>query len=173
MQGFAGVKTAPRVIVLGWLALAACNDSADWYYHWECNGDSECLATNPTGQSSGDLDEGPDQVNCTQLLQFSAHFWGHDALDLCDQSPTPGGGVTHMLTYDGNGNSGGTVPVDPTHYTPLQLITVLGNPGNLVRTGYGFVSWNSKADGSGKAWSQGQRFILTADASLFATWVAH
>jgi hypothetical protein len=45
------------------------------------------------------------------------------------------------------------VPVDPTHYTGLQLVTVVGNSGSLVRTGDAFVSWNSKPDGSGKAWA--------------------
>ena len=164
------ISAAHRVAVFGCLALAACSDPADWYYHWNCNGDPECLTTNPTGQPSGDSDEGPEEVNCTQLMQFRVHFWGPGALDACDQSPTPGGGVTYALTYDGNGNSGGAVPVDPTHYTELQLVTVLGNPGSLVRTGHAFAGWNSKADGSGKAWTAGQHFILTTDATLYAGW---
>ena len=65
--------------------------SDDWYYHWNCNGDPDCLATNPTGQPSGTLNEGPEKVNCTQLLQFAAHFWGPAATNSCDQSPAGGG----------------------------------------------------------------------------------
>lgn len=61
--------------------------NGDWYYHWNCNGDAECLATNSAGQPSGTLDEGPVKVNCTQLLQFAATFWGSAATDSCDQSP--------------------------------------------------------------------------------------
>jgi hypothetical protein len=61
--------------------------SGDWYYHWNCNGDAECLATNAAGQPSGTLDEGPVEVNCTQLVQFAAMFWGSAATDSCDQSP--------------------------------------------------------------------------------------
>jgi hypothetical protein len=62
--------------------------SVDWYYHWSCNGDPDCLATNPTGQPSGTLNQGPVQINCTQLLQFAARFWGPAATNSCDNSPT-------------------------------------------------------------------------------------
>src|SRR5579859_1514421 len=63
---------------LSFLLLAACgassstssSGSGDWFYHWNCNGDSECLATNPTGAASGTLDEGPVEAECTQILQF-------------------------------------------------------------------------------------------------------
>ena len=65
------------VLFFGLVALTACgaSGSGDWYYHWNCNGDAECLATNPTGQPSGDLDEGPVQANCTPFLQFAQNFW--------------------------------------------------------------------------------------------------
>ncbi len=46
----------------------------DWYYHWSCNGDTECLALNPTGASSGTTNEGPKKVDCTQLQEFSRRF---------------------------------------------------------------------------------------------------
>src|SRR6478735_1058251 len=57
--------------------------ATNWYYHWNCNGDADCLATNPTGAASGTLDEGPDQVNCTQLMVFASHFWGPAAFNSC------------------------------------------------------------------------------------------
>ena len=57
----------------------------NWYYHWNCNGDSDCLATNPTGAASGTLDEGPDEVNCTQLMVFASHFLGTDRVQLLRQ----------------------------------------------------------------------------------------
>ena len=160
-----------RALASGLIALAACGNTADWYYHWSCNSDAECLFTNPTGQASGDLDEGPDGVNCTQLLTFAAHFWGSAATNSCDQSPTP---LTYTVTYDGNGSTGGSVPVDPTRYIDGQNVTVKGNTGNLARTGYLFANWNSKADGSGKAWSQGQIFRINgSNATLFAVWTPH
>lgn len=60
---------------------------SDWYYHFSCNGDAQCLATNPTGQPSGSLNEGPTASNCTQLLEFAARFWGPAAFNSCDHSP--------------------------------------------------------------------------------------
>src|SRR5215472_1271804 len=84
------------------LALAACgaggstssSGSGDWFYHWNCNGDSECLATNPTGAASGTSDEGPAEAACTPLLQFAQQFWGSAAVDSCDQNAngSAGGG---------------------------------------------------------------------------------
>jgi hypothetical protein len=63
--------------------------NGDWYYHWNCNGDSECLATNPNGTPTGTTDEGPGaggQSSCDALLQFAATWWGPTAVDACDQN---------------------------------------------------------------------------------------
>ena len=52
--------------------------------------------------------------------------------------------------------------------------TPLTYTGNLVRTGYLFGNRNSKADGSEKAWSQGQIFRINgSNATLFAVWTPH
>jgi hypothetical protein len=93
------ICSTATVLVLLSLVLDGCGGAGggggDWYYHWSCNGDYECLTTNPTGQASGTVDEGPVQVNCTQLMQFAAHFWGSAATNSCDQSP---GGATTQRT---------------------------------------------------------------------------
>jgi len=36
---------------------AGSSSSGDWYYHWRCNGDSECLALGPgtVGQTEGTI----------------------------------------------------------------------------------------------------------------------
>jgi hypothetical protein len=39
-------------------------------------------------------------------------------------------------------------------------VTVLGNTGNLAKTGYSFNGWNTKADGSDTACTQGQTFSM-------------
>ena len=45
---------------------------------------------------------------------------------------------TYTITYDGNGHTGGTVPVDPSSpYEYGATVTVL-DKGDLVRTGYTF-----------------------------------
>lgn len=78
---------------------------------------------------------------------------------------------TYTVTYNGNGNSGGSVPVDTTHYEQNDTVTVLGNSGSLTRTNYAFNGWNTLPDGSGSAYSQAQTFSMaTADITLYAQW---
>jgi hypothetical protein len=57
------------------------------------------------------------------------------------------------VTYNGNGATGGTVPVDNTQYAPGATVTVLANSGNLVRTGFSFAGWNTQPDGSGTSYA--------------------
>jgi len=52
---------------------------------------------------------------------------------------------THTVTYNGNGKTAGSVPVDAASpYTNGSTVTVLGNTGNLTRTGYTFAGWNTQ-----------------------------
>jgi uncharacterized repeat protein (TIGR02543 family) len=79
----------------------------------------------------------------------------------------------YTLTYDGNGNTGGSVPIFSTTYEQGQTVTVLGNTGNLVKTGYSFSGWNTNADGSGTTYTQSQTFTMgAADVTLYAIWTA-
>jgi len=79
------------------------------------------------------------------------------------------------LTYAGNGNTGGTAPVDGTSpYASGATVTVLGNIGGLVRTGYTFAGWNTAANGSGTAYAAGATFSMpVADITLHAQWNAN
>jgi len=45
-----------------------------------------------------------------------------------------GGASSFSVTYDANGASGGTVPLDSTKYTGGAEVTVLGNTGGLYKT---------------------------------------
>ncbi len=79
--------------------------------------------------------------------------------------------TAHSVFYDANGATGGSVPVDPAHYLPEQTVTVLGNPGNLVREGYDFAGWNTQADGTGTTYTAGQTFPMgSVDVTLYALW---
>jgi uncharacterized protein (TIGR02145 family)/uncharacterized repeat protein (TIGR02543 family) len=77
--------------------------------------------------------------------------------------------ITYIVTYNDNGSTGGLVPTDNTEYYGGVPVTVLGS-GTLVKTGYTFNGWNTKADGSGSAYQTGGTFILSADVKLFAQW---
>ncbi len=78
--------------------------------------------------------------------------------------------LTYTVTYNGNGNTSGVVPIDANLYEQGALVTVLGK-GTLVKTGYTFVCWNTAADGSGTDQAEGSAYIMGAsDVTLFAKW---
>jgi hypothetical protein len=53
------------------------------------------------------------------------------------------------VTYKGNGNTGGTVPLQKASYMPDVTAVILGNTGNLEKAGYSFTGWNTAANGKG------------------------
>jgi hypothetical protein len=84
------------------------------------------------------------------------------------------------VTYDGNGSTAGTVPVDPSSpYQSGVTVTVLGNAGDLTRindggTSYRFTGWNTKADGSGADQAEGSYFTMGAsNMILYAQWTPY
>ena len=81
---------------------------------------------------------------------------------------------TYTVTYNGNGNTSGNVPTDSTNYLSGHTVTVLGNTGNLVKTGNAFAGWNTAADGSGTPYTASQTFTLgSSNATLYAIWTAN
>jgi uncharacterized repeat protein (TIGR02543 family) len=80
--------------------------------------------------------------------------------------------TSYTVTYDGNGNSGGSIPVDNNKYSAGQPVTVLGNTGNLVRTNYRFDGWNTKRDSSGINVAVGSTYTMPAShVVLYAKWI--
>ncbi len=79
--------------------------------------------------------------------------------------------TTYKVTYDGNGNTSGTVPVDNNNYEAGAEVTVKDNSGSLTKTGYTFSGWNTKDDGSGETYSSGNDLTIdSADVLLYAKW---
>ncbi len=77
------------------------------------------------------------------------------------------------VTYNGNGATGGSVPVDTNSYATGAQVTVLGNTGNLTKTGDQFARWNTEADGSGSTYggpAAGSFTMGTSDVTLYAQW---
>lgn len=83
-------------------------------------------------------------------------------------SPTA---TTYSVTYNGNGNTGGTAPTDATDYASGSSVTILG-AGTLTRTGFNFVEWNTAADGSGTSYVANDTFNITTNTTLYAQWTA-
>jgi hypothetical protein len=138
------IGTPQRSIGAPWLALAlavlmACgagggtdaggNPSGDWYYHFACNGDAECLLTNPLGTPTGTVDVGPVASSCASLQQFRIRFWGASSWDACDQSPTftaPGTGAPTISGIAPSAGIPGTqVTITGTNFpTPASGVTL-------------------------------------------------
>ena len=79
---------------------------------------------------------------------------------------------TFRVIYNGNGETGGNVPVDNTEYRPGSRATVLGNTGDLVRPGYNFAGWNTDIDCLGGSYAQDATIVIE-DGSiyLYAIWI--
>ena len=77
--------------------------------------------------------------------------------------------ITMFYTLNFVGN-GGTGTMMSKYATAGVALTVPGN--EFVRPGYTFQNWNTSADGSGKAYSEGMVIVINRDITLFAQWRA-
>ena len=79
---------------------------------------------------------------------------------------------TLCVTYYGNNNTAGVVPIDGKLYTYGETVIVLGNDGELIRTGYTFDSWNTAANGIGTTYDEDDEFPMPINnVNLYAIWV--
>lgn len=124
-----GHRRAVAAWVLGTLGLAACGgggggggapSDANWYYHFICNDDSECLSTNFAGAPEGTSNQGPGQggeANCNSLLQFGTNFWNiPPAVQWCDHIATIPPAITVSGFAPASGAPGSTVTLTGTGF---------------------------------------------------------
>lgn len=78
----------------------------------------------------------------------------------------------YKITYNGNGNTSGSAPVDGQDYLHASNATV-ASAGNLARDGYSFVNWNTRADGSGIAYAPNASITMVQHNTLYAQWRAN
>ena len=80
----------------------------------------------------------------------------------------------YTITYDGNGNTSGSVPSDQTDIKYNTATNVRNNSGTLTKTNYTFDGWNTKDDGSGTNYIAGSGSISptgsSATITLYARW---
>ena len=120
---------------------------------WEVSGTGSSLSsttTNPTTFTMG-------TANATVTANFTA----------------TGGTTTYSVTYNANGATSGSVPTDNNEYEEDDEVTVLGNTGNLAKTGNAFSGWNTQADGLGTDRAAGSTFNITANTTLYAKWTPY
>lgn len=79
--------------------------------------------------------------------------------------------VTYGLTYSGNGMDSGTAP-SAQSYNAGDTVTVSGNTGSLIKSGFTFSGWNTASNGTGTNRLVESSFTMPASAvTLYAKWV--
>ncbi|GLC88056.1 InlB B-repeat-containing protein [Lysinibacillus piscis] len=107
----------------------------------------------------------PELVNVLQDLYGKLRIQG-GVIDLGAYEAFP-----YMISYDANEATGGTVPTDKETYGNGDSVTVLGNSGQLEKTGYTFAGWNRQANGGGTNYAAGDSLTINnADVTLYAKW---
>ncbi len=77
----------------------------------------------------------------------------------------------YSVTYNDNGSTSGTVPVDGNIYPQEETVTILGNTGYLEKANYNFMGWNTSADGTGKNYMAKEVFQMKdGNVILYANW---
>ena len=75
----------------------------------------------------------------------------------------------YKVSYNGNGGTGILLD-DKSPYLEKTKVIVADPHNKIVRAGYNFIEWNTKADGSGETYQPGDTFTINSNLTLFAMW---
>lgn len=79
--------------------------------------------------------------------------------------------ATYTITYNGNGNTGGSIPESQSAASGSS-VTLRANTGGLSKSGYSFYGWNTNSSGTGTTYNAGQTITMPShDMTLYAKWV--
>lgn len=73
---------------------------------------------------------------------------------------------TYSITYNGNGNTGGSTSVGTKTYGVNYTIASNG----FTKTGYNFDKWNTESNGSGTSYAEGATYTTNGALTLYAQW---
>ncbi len=76
------------------------------------------------------------------------------------------------ITYNGNTNTSGAVPVDATTYEGVSTVTIKDS-GTLLKGGYSFSGWNTLPSGLGLNYLPSQNASLPENQVLYAQWTVN
>jgi hypothetical protein len=121
--------------------------------------DSPCLDAGITNSYTPTDDyDGVARDNPIDMGAYQSEF---------DPPPTE----TYNVTYNGNEELSGTVPIDLNDYALSATVTVLSNSGDLIKDNYMFIGWNTSADGSGISYPVSSTFSIVENTTLYAYWI--
>lgn len=88
----------------------------------------------------------------------------------CKTDTSEGSKEIYTVTYNGNGNTGGEVPVTGKKFAENEILTIAENTGYLVKTDYCFGGWSENADASVGTFYGGENFVVQHDTVFYAVW---
>ncbi len=172
--------TAPATLYAAWTALPT--------YAVTYNANGATSGSVPTDSASPYLDGATVTVlgNTGSLARTGYTFAGWNTA--ADGSGTPyAAGATFTIgaapvtlyaqwallkmTYNANGATGGTAPVDSTGYSYGASATVFDNTGSLVKTGYTFSGWSTSSTATEATYIAGRTITVTDNVTLYAVWI--
>jgi uncharacterized repeat protein (TIGR02543 family) len=130
-----------------------------------------------TADAGGELNVSVTTGKLNALEQFRVYVNSKDGA-LAAQALSITGSVappvtTYKVVYHGNGQTGGSVPVDEKQYKPGDEVVVLGNINQLSKTSYTFAGWTTDATVTGHVYAAGSKLVMEAgDYNLYAKWNA-
>jgi len=138
---------------------------------------TEATALRTLASAPTDIDDLVDHLSFKNSLNGTGGILTWTAEDLAAPSYTDlgieYGSVDYSLTYDGNGETGGSSPIDGNSpYSLGSAVNVLGNAGSLVRDNHTWAGWNTAVDGTGTHYDAGDSFEIEGNTVLYAEWVA-
>lgn len=102
------------------------------------------------------------------MASFPTNYTGGATIKISVETPIIS---TYKVTYNGNENTGGTVPVDEKKYKEGDSV-IASTAGSPVKAGMIFAGWNTELDGSGTTYAAGEIFSMgSGDVILYAQWV--
>ncbi|NOU65544.1 hypothetical protein GC096_16035 [Paenibacillus sp. LMG 31461] len=129
-----------------------------------------------TGQSDTGKGVGRSTTEMKTQSTYADSNW--DFTSIWGISPSRNNGYPYLqaiqkyVTYDGNGNTGGSAPTDNNSYSQGVTVNVYSNAVNVVKAHYTFASWNTQADGTGTDYAPGAAFNMgSTDVTLYVKWI--
>ena len=123
-----------------------------------------------------------DDASVLQIEGYLKHRYGLTAASslvaaptafsnyLTDSATTLFAQWNSTISYMSNGHSSGTVPT--SSFLPQSGGNLASNSGNLVRSGFSLVGWNTQSDLTGTRYPLGSIFVPTGNQTLNAHWVS-
>jgi subtilase family serine protease len=99
----------------------------------------------------------------------STYFYEVQALDssgvgpFSNEASAKSSGTSYTVTFNANGGTGTMAPETEGAATALAA-------NAFTRSGYAFLDWNTAANGSGTAYTNGEVYPFTASVTLYAQW---